>query len=96
MLTNQTKRKTERYAYHKGDYEAIRKEMNDVKWEELLQDKDVETAWKVQELMEKYIPKCRTKKKNPYINRKAEQMMKKKYHLWKKYVESGMMMMMMK
>ena len=31
IYTNQTKRKTERYAYHKGDYEAIRKEMNDVK-----------------------------------------------------------------
>ncbi len=94
IYTNQTKKKTENYAYHKGDYEAIRKEMNDVNWEELLQDKDVETAWKlfmekIQELMEKYIPKCRTKKKKPYINRKAEQLMKKKYHLWKKYVESG-------
>ncbi len=38
--------------------------------------------------MEKNIPKSRTKKRRPYINRHAERKIKKKYYLWKRFKET--------
>ena len=39
--------------------------------------------------MEENIPKSRTKKRKPYINKKAERKMKKKYYHWKRFCETN-------
>ncbi len=53
---------------------------------------NTENAWTLFEEilnheMKENIPKSRTKKRRPYINREAERKMKKKYYLWKKYLK---------
>ncbi len=40
--------------------------------------------------IEKNIPKSRTKKRRPYINKHAERKVKKKYYLWKRFKETNL------
>ena len=52
-----------------------------------------EDAWKtfertMQEQSESHIPKSKRKRHRLYINREVERKTKKKYHLWKRFVQT--------
>jgi hypothetical protein len=67
--------------------------LTNINWDDLLDNIPIEEAWnvfqdKLNKEMEQNIPKCRRKKKKPYINKQAERKMKKKYYLWKRFCQT--------
>ena len=91
---------TERYLYNKGDFESMREELKAVNWEREMEREDANTCWKVfanklQESMERNIPKAKPRQKNEekprkplWMNRSATSKVKKKYHAWKRYTNT--------
>ena len=79
----------------------MRKELNSVNWEEEMRSIDANNAWKlfankIQEVMEKCIPKTKSrsgkgpemKRKPLWMNKDAMQRVKKKYQAWKRYTNT--------
>ena len=84
-----------KYAYHRGNYQKINTNLKLIDWENRLENINTEHSWTLFEEvmsqeMEENIPKSRTKKRKPYINKQAEKKMKKKYYLWKRFKETNL------
>ena len=80
------------YAYYRGNYHAMRSDLEEVNWEEQLKDKNVHRAWDrfnsiVTGLIERHIPLRRhTIRKNPCYNRDIDRARKEKNQAWKSKV----------
>ena len=80
-----------RRMYHKGNYEQIIEELDQVDWDEKFENKSVQECWdvfkaKIEELVEKYIPMSNPRDFNePWMNDALLGKWKKKYHAWKRY-----------
>ena len=80
-----------RRMYHKGNYEQIIEELDQVDWDEKFENKSVQECWdvfkaKIEELVEKYIPMSNPRDFNePWMNDALLGKWKKKYHPWKRY-----------
>ncbi len=83
-----------RYAYHRGNYQNMTENLQHIDWEQRLEKWNTENSWTFFEdilthEIEENIPKSRSKKRRPYINRLAERKMKKKYYFWKRFKETN-------
>ncbi len=84
-----------RYVHHRGNYKNINKNLKQIDWYKRLENINAENACVFFEEvlsneMEKNVPKSRTKKRRPYINRHTERKIKKKYYLWKRFKETNL------
>ena len=79
---------------NKGNYDKMRKDMNEEQWSKL-NSMEVEEAWqsikeKILEQMNKHIPKAESKKQKRltpcWMNKKVFRRIKKKYHAFKRYL----------
>ena len=83
-----------RRLYHKGNYIEINRILSDIDWETEFEGKDTHQRWeyfkqKVDEVVNQYIPLSEPRThKTPWMNRKVIVLYKKKYHAWKRYMES--------
>lgn len=80
------------YCYYRGNYDAIRGELADVDWPELIGTKSTQSAWNTFQctmngLIAKYIPKKRhsLNLKPPWQNRDINNSKKSKNKAWNKY-----------
>jgi len=80
------------YDYNKGDYKGLLKKLGKENWENLLANKNVEEMWAIVLKLiidgrDEYIPeKIKTKRKYPpWMKYKLRKLLKKRYHLWKKF-----------
>lgn len=98
LMINYKKEKdiSERYIWSKGKYEQFRNEVQEVDWKPL-EEKDVNDSWlfikeKVLTGIEKYIPKKKIGGKRKLIPawmcKSVLKKIKKKYHLYKRYLET--------
>ena len=89
----------QKFLYDKGDYNAIREELNEIKWEdELTKRNSVNEKWtfirnRIQDSAEKNIPKSNIKDKfnvkyKAPLDEKSLGKLKKKHRLWKKYIRT--------
>ena len=94
----QTIKTPEKYLLEKGDYTAMRKEVGEINWEEILKDSDDVDQWwgsienVINSAAEKHIPKKKTSKKHikrsfyaPPSLLQAIQLKRKTYKYYKKY-----------
>ena len=89
-----------RYVFHKGSYDEFSLFLSGIPWTDLLKDCDAIESWeifksKMQEGMDKVIPKFNPKQSTGYITNKplwmkhrAFKAKNKKYFYWKKIQES--------
>ena len=88
---------TTKYKYDKGDYKAMRDFFTSVKWEEVLEGKDVQESWeefrsRLEEAMQKFIPKHnissqgRKFKRQSYMDKHGLSLVKQKNKVWEKYL----------
>ena len=83
-----------RRLYHKGNYQEINRILSEIDWESEFEGKDVHQRWeifkqKLEELIDLYVPLSEPRTHNaPWMNRKVVAVYKKKYHAWKRYMES--------
>ena len=87
--------KSKGYDYNKGNYNIMTQNLKSINWTKELNVLTIENAWEefdniIRKETEANIPKCRSRKKKPYINKKAEKKIKKKYFLWKKFKETDL------
>ena len=80
------------YAYHRGDYNKIKNDMNDIDWVTELADSTIDEAWglfsrKLSGAIERHIPKQKYKnrKKPPWLNRESILAIKEKHKTWNRY-----------
>ena len=77
--------------YHKGQYDTINKEIEEIELSVKFHQKTVHECWEIfkeiiQDLIAKYIPMSTPKDYNePWMNRKLLKLWKKKQHAWKRY-----------
>ena len=82
------------YAFYKGNYEEMRKELNSINWESKFEGKTTQTCWtsfytSLSGMIERHIPKKKyTTRKNPWYNRDIDKARKEKKHAWKKYFKN--------
>ena len=92
-ITIQTNTK---YSYTKGDYDKMKGELKDIKWDNIMTNLDVESSWQEFEdilgkLMKKHIPhkgRKPTKKRQPWINQEVKEAIKTKNKAWKTYKQN--------
>ena len=84
-----------KHNYSRGNYSSIRQCLQQIDWSNLLQGMAVEECWecfsgKLKSLINEFIPKVhnKCKFKNPYITSDVTSIRKKKFALWRQYVES--------
>ena len=88
--------------YYKGDYEKLKTLAKETDWDHVLQDNNshitidqmtVNFYDKMNDLINQSIPLCSATspktKKEPWMKKSALKQIKKKYHSWKRYTESG-------
>ena len=85
-----------RYVWEKGEYDKMREHMYNIDWNEI-KNLDTENCWlfiksEIQEAIKLYIPviKCPStvKEKPPWMNLSIKKSIKKKYKLFKRFIES--------
>jgi hypothetical protein len=92
-----TDKPRETFIYPRGNYEAIRRELQEVEWNQVLEGKPTEECWSsivatLKDVQHKYIPRTtRTagphKKRRPlWLNDNAMAKVKKKHAAWKRYM----------
>ena len=81
--------------YSKGNYDEMRKYIANIDWNHTLDGKNTEEMWlsfkeTIHVAVEKYVPvrKGTIKKKQQWMTRPLLRLVKKKYHLWKKYTQT--------
>ena len=80
--------------YTKADYDAMRREMGTINWEQELEHKDVEEAWKffkdkLNECCTEHVPTIKVGKHRPlWMDKNAITKVRKKYAAWKRYLET--------
>ena len=89
-----------RYVFHKGSYDGFSLFLSGIPWTDLLKDCDAIKSWeifksKMQEGMDKFIPKINPKQSEGYVTNKPLSMThrafkekNKKYFYWKQFQES--------
>ena len=83
-----------RRLYHKGNYVEINRLLGQIDWESEFDNKDVHQRWeilksKLEELISQYIPLSEPRTHNaPWMNGRVAAVYKRKYHAWKRYMES--------
>ena len=88
--------KTIKYCYDRGDYSEMRRELVDIDWEGILQDKSLEDMWtcikeKVAEVSKKYIPRIahrsdKTRQKPPpWISPQLRKVLGQKKNAFRQY-----------
>ena len=85
---------SEKYQYFKGDYISICNDLNEVNWDLIFQDKDINETWnifknKLFDSIDEHIPKKRPDNKffNPplWMDRQTKAAVLKKRRAWKRY-----------
>jgi len=87
--------RVERKNFHKGDYESIRSELEQVEWE-CMQNMNVQQSWdffisQINESVDKHVPVSKPragKKKKKWVNQKTLGSIKKKHKTWQKYIHT--------
>ena len=86
----------ERFHFTKGNYEAIRQELDGTDWESILRNETVENQWtifkkKINQLSELHIPKKKNNRKNstPWCNKELKRELKRKNTEFHKFRRSG-------
>ena len=83
-----------RRLYHKGNYAEINRLLRQTDWEMEFENKDVHQRWeilkiKLEELINQHIPLSEPRTHNaPWMNGRVTAVYKRKYHAWKRYMES--------
>lgn len=97
LYAEQTRRKEEKYRYHKGDYQAINNTIINIDWYSELESMNVDESWNLfstiyQTAIDQHIPKntgMRLKKKKLWMTKEALRQQKKKHRSWKRFRDSG-------
>ena len=75
---------TAAYAYYRGNYNAMREDLDSIDWEKNMENKNVQETWNlfsstISGLVERHIPKKKyTTRKNPWYNRDIDKARKQK------------------
>ncbi|CAL4245945.1 unnamed protein product, partial [Meganyctiphanes norvegica] len=82
-----------RRMYHKGNYEKIIEELNQIDWKAAFEGKSEQEAWDIfkrelEVLVDKYVPLASPRDYNePWMNKPIMKLWKKKYNAWKRYTD---------
>ena len=81
--------------FHKGDYESISQELEQINWDTMEEMDNIDEVWSyltvhLSNIIERHIPESKVNpyntSKKTYIDKTALAAIKKKHQLWKKYV----------
>ncbi|CAL4067303.1 unnamed protein product, partial [Meganyctiphanes norvegica] len=82
-----------RRMYHKGNYEKIIEELNQIDWKAAFEGKSEQETWDIfkkelEVLVDKYVPLASPRDYNePWMNKPIMKLWKKKYNAWKRYTD---------
>ena len=94
MYINRFRSRTEKLNFFKGDYEKIRTNLKDIKWEDKITEAmNLQESWEsftdlINHEVKNNIPVCKTfhkKHDTPWMTRASLKAIKKKHTRWKKY-----------